>query len=74
MDIKKKYHVELNRINNHLTGLENGRIYEVTRTPGTPSYTTIAKYIRDDLEELLSKIENEEPGIFERKTNAGSRV
>ena len=31
MDISKRYSVELNKINNHLTDLERGRIYELTR-------------------------------------------
>ena len=31
MDISKRYSVELNKINNHLTDLERGRIYELTQ-------------------------------------------
>ena len=42
MDISKRYSVELNKINNHLTDLERGRIYELTQTPGTPSCVTMA--------------------------------
>ena len=53
MDISKRYSVELNKINNHLTDLERGRIYELTQTPGTPSCATMAQHLREDISTLL---------------------
>lgn len=66
MDITQKYHVELNKISNHLTDLERGRIYELTKTPGTPTCATLADHLRKDISTLLNKIENSEPSISER--------
>ena len=40
MDISKRYSVELNKIGNHLEDLKRGHIYEITKTPGTPSCAT----------------------------------
>ena len=45
MDISKRYSIELNKISNHLADLERGHIYELTRTPGTPSCATLAKHL-----------------------------
>ena len=66
MDISKKYIIELNKISNLLVDLENGRIYEITHTPGTPSYATLAQHLRDGISELLYKIEADEPSIAEK--------
>lgn len=55
MDIAKRYSIELNKINNHLNNLENGRIYELTKTPGTPSYATLAEHLKKDISALLDK-------------------
>lgn len=45
MDIKNRYSIELDEIRNYLTDLENGRIYELTGTPGTASCATLAKQL-----------------------------
>ena len=63
MDIKDHYSIELDEIRNYLTDLENGRIYELTRTPGTASGATLAKHLRDNLNALLNKIENDKPSV-----------
>lgn len=47
MDIKDRYSIELDEIRNYLTNLENGRIYELTQTPGTASCATLAKHLRE---------------------------
>ena len=53
MDISKRYSIELNKISNHLADLERGHIYELTRTPGTPSCATLAKHLKEDIAALL---------------------
>lgn len=65
MDIKNRYSIELDEIRNYLTDLENGRIYELTRTPGTASCATLAKHLRDNLNALLNKIEKDKPSVAE---------
>lgn len=65
MDIKNRYSIELDEIHNYITDLENGRIYELTRTPGTASCATLAKHLRDNLNALLNKIEKDKPGVSE---------
>lgn len=46
VNIPKRYGIELSKINNHLADLEKGHIYELTRTPGTPSCATLAKHLK----------------------------
>ena len=70
MDISKRYSVELNKINNHLTDLERGHIYEITRTLGTPSCATMAQHLRDDISTLLDLIEHDKPGVLEKVAKA----
>ena len=64
MDIKNRYSIELDEIRNYLTDLENGRIYELTGTPGTASCATLAKHLRDNLNSLLNKIEKDKPALL----------
>lgn len=47
MDISKRYSIELNKISTHLDDLERGHIYELTRTPGTPSCATLTRHLKD---------------------------
>ncbi len=49
LDISKRYSIELNKISNHLSDLERGHIYELTKTPGTPSCTTLARHLKEDI-------------------------
>ena len=74
MDISKRYSVELNKINNHLTDLERGRIYELTQTPGTPSCATMAQHLREDISTLLDFIENDKPGVLEKVSNVTNKI
>lgn len=74
MDISKRYSVELNKINNHLTDLERGRIYELTQTPGTPSCATMAQHLREDISTLLDLIENDKPGVLEKVSNVTNKI
>lgn len=74
MDISKRYTVELNKISNHLTDLEKGRIYELTKTPGTPSCATLAEHLREDIATLLEKIENDKPGVLEKVAEATRNI
>lgn len=73
MNISKKYCIELNKITNHLTDLEKGRVYELTKTPGTPTCSTLAEHLREDIGILLNKIENDEPSISERVANISDK-
>lgn len=74
MDIARRYSVELNKIFNCLTDLENGRIYEITKTPGTPSCETMARHLREDIATLLDLIENDKPGVLEKVAQATSKI
>lgn len=74
MDISKRYSVELNKISNHLTDLERGRIYEITKTLGTPSCATMAQHLREDISALLDLIENDKPGVLEKVAEASKNI
>ena len=74
MDISKRYSVELNKISNHLTDLERGRIYEITKTPGTPSCATMAQHLREDIASLLDLIENDKPGVLEKVAETTKKI
>lgn len=74
MDISKKYCIELNKISNHLTNLEKGRIYELTKTPGTPTCSTLAEHLREDIGRLLNKIESDEPSISEQVAKISDKI
>lgn len=66
MDIKK-YEFEITHIINELNDLENGVFYEegCNPHPGTASAKTIAKNVKQSFIELVGKIKNNEPGIFD---------
>ena len=49
MNISNRYSIELNKINNHLADLEKGHIYELTKTPETPSCATLAQHLKEDI-------------------------
>lgn len=74
MEISKRYSVELNKIANHLIDLEKGRIYEITKTPGTLSCATMAQHIREDIANLLDLIENDKPGIVEKVAKMSNKI
>ena len=70
MDIKNRYSIELDEIRNYLTDLERGHIYELTKTPGTPSCATLAQHLRKGIAALLDLIENDKPGGAEKVAEA----
>lgn len=74
MDISKRYSVELNKISNHLTDLERGHIYEITKTPGIPSCATMAQHLREDIANLLDLIENDKPGVLEKVAETSKNI
>lgn len=74
MDISKRYSVEINKINNHLADLERGHIYELTKTPGTPTCATLAQHLKDDIATLLDLIENDKPSISEKVADAAQKI
>lgn len=59
---------------NHLTDLENGRIYEITKIPGEPSCVTMAQHIRQDIAGLLDLIENDKPGVLEKVAKVENKI
>lgn len=74
MNIKSRYSIELNKISNHLADLERGRIYELTKTPGTPSCATLAQHLKEDIAALLDLIENDKPGMAEKVVEATRNI
>ena len=74
MDISKRYSIEINKINNHLEDLKRGHIYELTKTPGTPSYATLAQHLKEDIDTLLDLIENDKPGVLEKVVKATEKI
>lgn len=74
MDISKCYSVELNKIDNHLEDLKRGHIYEITKTPGTPSCATLAQHLKDDIDTLIELIENDKPGVLEKVAKASKNI
>ena len=74
MDISKRYGIELNKISNHLADLERGHIYELTKTPGTPSCATLAQHLKEDIAVLLDLIENDKLGVAEKVAEASKNI
>lgn len=74
IDISKRYSVELNKINNHVADLERGHIYELTKTPGTPSCATLAQHLKEDIAALLDLIQNDTPGVAEKVAEASRNI
>lgn len=74
MDTSKRYSVELNRIDNHLEDLKRGHIYEITKTPETPSCATLAQHLKDDIDTLIELIENDKPGVLEKASKATQNI
>lgn len=74
MDISKRYSIELNKINNHLMDLDKGHIYELTKTPGTPSCATLAQHLKEDIASLVDLIQNDKPGVAEKVAETSKRI
>lgn len=74
MDISKRYSIEISKISNHLSDLERGHIYELTKTPGTPSCATLAQHLKEDISTLLDLIQNDKPGVAEKVSEAAKNI
>ena len=74
MDISKRYSIELNKISNHLVDLERGHIYELTKTPGTPSCVILVQHLKEDIGSLLDLIQNDKPGVAEKVAEASKNI
>lgn len=57
-----------------LADLESGRIYELTRTPGTLSCATLAQHLKEDIASLLDLIENDKLGVAEKVAEAFKNI
>lgn len=57
-----------------LANLEKGHIYELTRTPGTPSCATLAQHLKEDIANLLDLIKNDKPGVVEKAAEASRNI
>lgn len=66
IDIYKKYRHEITKINNTLIDLENQRVYEIQKTPGVPKCSTLANRLREQIVDLLDKVNSNEEGFEER--------
>lgn len=74
IDIYNKYSHEINKINNFLSKLESNKVYEVDMVPGIPSYSTLASHLREAIEDLLDKINNNKDGFSEYASKKISEV
>ena len=66
MSIQMKYSKEINEIHNEILRLEKGKIYELEHINGYPSYTTIASNLREKLDSLLEKIDNNSDSVLDK--------
>lgn len=65
MKISDRYSVEINEIENDIDTLKAGQLYEIKNAPGYPSASTLGIRLEKKFKELIRKIENDEPRIFE---------
>ncbi|MED4267305.1 hypothetical protein [Priestia megaterium] len=66
VDVKDRYDREIEEIDYILRNLEQGRIYDITRTPGEPYLQTAVSKIREKLNDLINKIEYDKDSIDEK--------
>lgn len=65
MRISDRYSVEINKIENDIDTLKNGQLYEIQGTRGYPRASTLGTRLEEEFQELIRKIDNNEPGILE---------
>lgn len=70
IDIFRKYSHEINNIQNLLHDLKCGRIYEIDKTPGTPTCHKLSEDIEERFISLLEKIQNNDDSISEMLAKA----
>lgn len=61
--IKEEYSVELNKINNRLSQLKSGRVYELSNARMDGSLFTNIEKLENEIDELLCKIQIGKRGI-----------
>ena len=61
--IKEEYSVELNKINNRLSKLKSGRVYELSNARMDGSLFTNIEKLENEIDELLCKIQIGKRGI-----------
>ncbi|NBI08076.1 hypothetical protein [Senegalia massiliensis] len=66
IDIIKKYSHELNNIENIMIHLENGNIYELTKYNQDGYLYTNIKKLREEIYDLINKIEYGKNGFKEK--------
>lgn len=65
-EIAERYDCELSYINDKLNQLERGRIYELSRAQMDGYLATNIKQLKDMLNDLLNKIQNDEQSQNEK--------
>ena len=66
MSIRENYSFEIQKLENVIRNLKNGRIYEITGAKMDGSYTKIASNLQSRLEELLTKMDGDLPSAKEQ--------
>lgn len=74
INIFEKYSHEINKINNILIDLEGGKLYEMQKRPGVPMCSTMAARLREEINDLLNKINNNEEGFSEKISKALNNI
>ncbi|MED3854209.1 hypothetical protein P4607_22870 [Priestia megaterium] len=74
VDIKERYRREILDIENILRDLEKGEIYDITKTKGQPYLYNAVGKIREKLNDLIFKAENDEQSANERLREAMRKV
>ncbi len=57
-----------------LQHFKRGHIYELTKTPGTPSCATLAQHLKEDIASLLDLIQNDKPGVAEKVSETSKNI
>ncbi len=65
-DIKERYSYELSGISNKLNQIENNRFYELSKARMDGSIKTNVDRLREMIEDLLNKIQNDEESTSEK--------
>jgi len=74
VDIAERYRREILDIENILRDLEKGQIYDITKTPGQPYLHNAVGKLREKLNDLIFKVENDEQSANERLREAMRKV
>ena len=72
--IKEEYSVELNKINNRLSQLKSGRVYELSNARMDGSLFTNIEKIENEIYELLYKIQIGKRGFSHEMSEAVNKL